>query len=260
MMGRNRFLRLAYGIFGRPGTAPYVEKDARFMWPFAATWSDFERYYFHDVRIGGFGPWFSGLLLLSLLVGLVGCARGMFPTAALVFVGGAIVLSLLVSTHTWWARYGPHLWWLPILPIAAALRLEGWPRLKLAAAALAVVLLANTLVLSVVHMRWEWTCTQALRRQLLDLRQAGPLSVDLQYFDVPVAERFETAGVSFEGRSLQFRGVPKYECAPERQLTLMSVCRGYPDWVSVCLADQARVSQLRAEPHWQWSAEAPAPH
>ena len=80
MMGRNRFLRLAYGIFGRPGTAPYVEKDAQFMWPFAAAWRDVALYYFHDVRIGGFGPWFSGLLLLSLLLGVVGCARGVFPT------------------------------------------------------------------------------------------------------------------------------------------------------------------------------------
>ena len=71
---------------------------------------------------------------------------------------------------------------------------------------------------------------------------------------MPVAERFKTAGVAFEGRSLQFKGAPKYECPAERQVTLMSVCRGYPDWVSVCLADQARAAQLQAQPHWQWSA------
>ena len=75
MMGRSRVLRLAYGVFGKPGTPPYVTKDAEFMWPFAATWRDFELYYFHDVRIGGFGPLFSGALLLALALAAVGCAR-----------------------------------------------------------------------------------------------------------------------------------------------------------------------------------------
>ena len=255
MVGTSRFRRLAYGIFGRPGTAPYVTKHAEFVLPFGAPLESFGLYYFHDVRIGGFGPWFSGLLLLALVLGTAGCARGVLPTEPLAILGGAIVLSLLVSTHTWWARYGPHLWWLPILPLAAALRLDGWPTLKRAAAVLAVALLANTVLLSAVHMRWEWRSTQALRQQLADLRAAGPVTVDLQYFDVPVAERFKTFGVAFDGRSQQFKGVPKYECPPERQLTLMSVCRGYPDWVRVCLSDQSRAAHLQSLPHWQWSEQ-----
>jgi hypothetical protein len=255
MKGRNRFLRLGYGIFGRPGTAPFVTKTAELMWPFGATWRDFARYYFHDVRIGGFGPWFSGPLLLALLIAIVGCARRTLPAGALLLVSGAIVLSLLVSTHTWWARYGPHLWWLPIVPMAAALRLQGWPKLKRDATAVLLLLLVNTLIVSAVHMRWEWRSTQALTRQLSDLRGAGPLTVDLAYFDVPVAERFKTEGIAFDARSLQFRDAPKYECPRERQLELMTVCHGYPDWIRLCLADEARASQLRAQPHWQWSAQ-----
>jgi len=248
MMGRSRILRLAYGVFGRPGTAPYGARDAAFMWPFAATWRDFALYYFHDVRIGGFGPLFSGALLLALALAAVGCTRRSMPCGVVLILGGAILASLLVSTHTWWARYGPHLWWLPIVPVAAALRTEAPRYLKRAAAVIAVILLANTLVLSAVHMRWEWRSTQALRQQLVDLRQAGPMTVDLAYFDVPVAERFRSAGVVFDT-------VPKYQCPAERQLTLMSVCRGYPEWIRICLADQDRAAQLQALPHWQWSAQ-----
>jgi hypothetical protein len=248
MMGRNRFLRLAYGVFGKPGTAPYVTKDAEFMWPFAATWSDFELYYFHDVRIGGFGPLFSGALLLAVALTVAGGVRRELPVGVVLLLAGTIVASLLVSTHTWWARYGPHLWWLPIVPVAAALRLVGPPWLKRAAAAIALILLVDTLLLSAVHARWEWRSTQALRQQLADLRQAGQMTVDLAYFDVPVAERFRVAGVAFDT-------VPKYECPAARQLTLMSVCRGYPEWIRICLADQARAAQLQTLPHWQWSAE-----
>jgi len=35
----------------------------------------------------------------------------------------------------------------------------------------------------------------------------------------------------------------------------MSVCRGYPEWIRICLADQDRAAQLQALPHWQWSAQ-----
>jgi hypothetical protein len=250
MMGRSRILRLAYGVFGKPGTPPYVTKDAEFMWPFAVTWRDFGLYYFHDVRIGGFGPLFSGALLLALALAAVGCARRVVPPSLLLLLGGAIVASLLVSTHTWWARYGPHLWWLPIVPVAAALRAGGAPWLRRAAAAIALLLLADALLVGAVHMRWEWRSTQALRAQLSDLRQAGPLTVDLAYFDVPVAKRFLSAGVSFVSTSTR-----TFACPAERRLTLMSVCRGYPEWIRICLQDQARATQLQALPQWQWSAE-----
>lgn len=250
MMGRSRLLRLAYGVFGRPGTAPYVTDNAEFMWPFAARWRDFALYYFHDVRIGGFGPLFSGALLLALGVGVVACARRAGPCGVMLLLAGAIVASLLVSTHTWWARYGPHLWWLPIVPIAAALRENGRRVLQGAAAVVAVILLIDAVLISAVHVRWEWQSTRALSQQLADLRQAGPMTVDLGYFDVPVAQRFMTSGVAFDT-------APRYQCPAERQVVLMSVCRGYPGWVRVCLADQSRAAQLKALPHWQWSAQQP---
>lgn len=246
MVGRSRGLRLAYAVFGKPGTAPYVTKDAEFTWPFAATWDDFALYYFHDVRIAGFGPLFSGALVLALGLAAVACVRRALP-GGVALIGGAIVASLLVSTHTWWARYGPHLWWLPVILVAATLRSEGPGWLKRAAAAIAVILLVDALLIGGVHARWEWRSTQALHQQLTDLREAGPMTVALASFDVPVAERFRTAGVAFDAAG-------KYECPSARQLTLMSVSRGYPGWIRICLADQARAAQLQSLPQWQWSA------
>ena len=248
MIGRGRMLRLAYGVFGKPGTPPYVTKDAEFMWPFAATWRTFGLYYFHDVRIGGFGPLFSGALLLALALAAAGCARRVLPPSLVLLIGGAILASLLVSTHTWWARYGPHLWWLPIVPVAAALRAGGELWLRRAAAAFALLLLADALLVAAVHMRWEWRSTQALHAQLSDLRQAGPLTTDLAYFDVPVARRFQSAGVAVNATRT-------FACPAERRLTLMNVCRGYPGWIRICLEDQARAAELQPLPHWQWSAE-----
>lgn len=248
MVGRSRFVRLAYGVFGRPGTAPYVTKDAEFAWPFTTTRRDFALYYFHDVRIGGFGPWFSGLLVIAVVIGMVSLPRRALPFEAVLLVA-TIVASLLVSTHTWWARYGPHLWWVPTV-IAAAVILRGTASriVHLAAHLVVILLLVDTLLLSAVHAQWEWRSTRALRGQLTDLKRAGSFTVDLAYFDVPVAERFATEGITFTT-------MPKYACAAEHELTLMSVCRGYPEWIRVCLADEARASTLRQQPHWQWSAQ-----
>jgi hypothetical protein len=248
MMGRNRFLRLSYGIFGRPGTAPYGARNANYMVPFAATWSDFALYYFHDVRIGGFGPWFSGALLIALGLTGYGLARRALPAGVLVLLCGAIIASLLVSTHTWWARYGPHLWWVPILLAAAALMAPARSTLRRAGAAIVLILLVNTAVLSAVHWQWEWRSSRALEQQLADLKTAGPMTIDLAYFDVPVAERFKTFGVTYDR-------MPRYQCAPAQQVTLMSVCRGYPEWIRVCLTDPSKAAQLQALPYWQWSEQ-----
>ena len=73
MVGRNRFVRFAYAIFGRPGSQPFFQgENANLMWPFDIGWKDFNIFYFHEVRISGFGPLFSGALIISLfLFGMV---------------------------------------------------------------------------------------------------------------------------------------------------------------------------------------------
>ena len=72
MMGKNRFIRLAYAVFGRPGAQPYFPgQNAVLMLPFDIGWKDFQLYYFHDVRISGFGPLFSGVLILSIILLLI---------------------------------------------------------------------------------------------------------------------------------------------------------------------------------------------
>ena len=62
-----------------------------------------------DVRIGGFGPLFSGILLLSLLPLAAAFTRPQAPRLLLALGAVTIVASLLVSVHTWWPRYGPQL-------------------------------------------------------------------------------------------------------------------------------------------------------
>jgi hypothetical protein len=74
MKGRSRFVRLGYAIFSHPGPQTFYNGEpAQLMWPFNVRWNDFTVFRFHEVRISGFGPLFSGAFLISL------CSAGHRP-------------------------------------------------------------------------------------------------------------------------------------------------------------------------------------
>ena len=72
MMGRSLLVRFGYSIFGRPGNQPYVKgRIASLMWPFTARLEDLYAYKYHETRVAGFGPFFSGCLILAFFLGLI---------------------------------------------------------------------------------------------------------------------------------------------------------------------------------------------
>ena len=226
MMGRSGLVRHAYALFGRPGAQPaFPGANARLMWPFAVRWQDFAIFYILDVRIGGFGPLFSGILLLSLLPLAAAFARPQAPRLLLALGAVTIVASLSVSVHTWWPRYGPQLWCLPILGILAGLLWAPGHPLRWMARAVTTLLLVNAALIAFVHLRWEITTTRALGAQLAELRKEGPLEVDFQYFYEPDSRRLRNAGVEFVATS-------RLRCADP--VEIVSVPAGYPMPVRAC--------------------------
>jgi len=74
-----------------------------------------------DIRIGGFGPLFSGIFCISLLISGIGMHK-LFGKSKKWFymVSGVIgisILLLLCITESWWARYSPYLYLLPIFAL-----------------------------------------------------------------------------------------------------------------------------------------------
>ncbi len=229
MMGRNRVVRMAYALFGRPGAQPFFPGfDARLMIPFDVGLKDFAIYYFHDVRISGFGPLFSGAFLLSLVVIGIALGRSGAHRVIMLIVVVAIALSLLISAHTWWARYGPQLWWIPILALIvgfswATKRAERW-----IAWVLAILLAVNVVPIAIVHYRWEVDATRTTQDQVEMLRGKKNIEVDFQYFAEPFGERLKSHGVMF---------VPVQKLRCQEPIELMSVSPGYPCAVRACFED-----------------------
>jgi 4-amino-4-deoxy-L-arabinose transferase-like glycosyltransferase len=231
LLGHSRFYRLAYATFGRPGNAPYRnEPNAQLMWPFAARTTDLFYYRYHETRLAGFGPYFSGALIIGLgLWGFLLFQRGRARWAATLVVL-TIVLSLSISLHLWWPRYGPQLWLLPAVPALFAIwqSQSGWAvRVSWALLALLAV---NAAIVAGVRINWETNATRKLRGQLAELSQQGrEVEIALDYFEIPVGERLKTWGVRFQKKGRK---------AVRDGNELMSVVEGYPGAVKYRLISE----------------------
>jgi hypothetical protein len=227
MMGKDRFTRFSYAVFGRPGAQPYFPgENAVLMLPFNIGWKDFDIFYFHEVRISGFGPLFSGALILSLFLLVLILFHKDTQRLFIILLCATIVLSLLISTHTWWARYGPQLWLLPIVAIIAGFCFTNSRVVYWSARILVAILLINAVLIAAVHLRWEAKATKTTNEQLSLLRQSGDVGIDFQYFREPFSERLRRAGVTFHAtRHLQCNN----------PIELMSVTPGYPGAVRACI-------------------------
>jgi hypothetical protein len=169
--------------------------------------------------------WSVSLILLSFL-----CLTQFFVLLCFSIIWyGSVVSSLLVSTHTWWAWYGPQLWWLPILAIVGGFAIPGRRVTRWITFGLAAILLTDASLVAISHFRWEVEATRTTNEQMALLRQKSDVEIDFQYFREPFGEQLRTAGVTFHAaRQLQ--------CA--NPMELMSVAHGYPGAVRVCIHER----------------------
>ncbi len=96
-----------------------------------------------EVFLGGFGPLFSGALLLGLACALYVAAKRppLAGTPAIVALSGlAILLSSFAMPESWAVRYVPQLWLAPLLFAGAA---ATWPRGRWLAALCGLAMLAD---------------------------------------------------------------------------------------------------------------------
>jgi hypothetical protein len=192
------------------------------MWPFTARLHDLYTYTYQEPRVAALGPFFSGCLLLSIALGvwllfnLNSSSRWL-----LVLASATIAASLLISKDSWWPRYGPQLWLLPIIPMLFAFR-ESSSRLQVGLTwGLSALLLFNAVIVATVRFNWETRASLTLRHQLRDLRNSGQdYEFSTRYFDDSAKERLTEAHVRF--RDL---GMTKLPTGHE----LESVVEGYPD-------------------------------
>ena len=234
MSGRSRLVHFGYAIFGRPGNQPYAsatngkrELNAQLMWPFTARPADLHYYDYHETRVAGFGPYFSGALLVSLGLAAWLLSQSKSPRWVLLLAGLTIVGSLLISVDLWWPRLGPQLWLLPILPAVFVFWDARSSRATGTAWLLMVLLLINAGIVAGVHLAWETKASLKLRQQLTGLRQSGKtVEICFNHFIRSGGERLKAWGVPYQSET-NLQGTE-----------LMSVVEGYPGAMEFRLMDE----------------------
>lgn len=162
-----------------------------------------------DVRIGGFGPWFSLALVLALAAFMLAVARGGLRGRGLglaLLVPGTVLLLSLVFPEPWWARYVPQLALLPIALAAGAMLGSGlqWVR-RLGGAAL-VVVSVNALLVTGLFAAGVAVRELDARTQLASLAALSspekPLPV-LMCLEPALASRLQSFGVHTRAGSVK---------------------------------------------------------
>ena len=120
-----------------------------------------------DTFVGGFGPLFSGALILAFLTAcavLLGFRRSTASAALLLFAAAAVA-SALITPHSWWARYVPQLW-LGVYLAAVAGVSAGRAGTRLLGYCCAATLLLNSAVVGFAALRFSVWQTREVQAQI----------------------------------------------------------------------------------------------
>jgi hypothetical protein len=150
-----------------------------------------------DPKLGGFGPFFSGILLLSLALLLLGLSK--FKERRMFYVVILLLLfSVLVNPECWWARYVPQFWLIPVLT-ASFLYLDhnGRILIKWSAAACILLIFLNAALVGVQSLQAQVKHTLTVRHELKELsKMETPIKVCFGEFRANRI-RFDEAHISY---------------------------------------------------------------
>jgi len=143
-----------------------------------------------DVRIGGFGPWFSGIVVLT---GMIIVRMLISPRPVYIYSIGiamSIMLTVLINPESWWARYVPQLWFVPICMGMIAWR-DRRKTLHYLGGALAGAVMMNLAMVSYPYFVGSYYSTQAFDQEMQNMAQQhtpiniyfGPFSSNRVHFE-----------------------------------------------------------------------------
>ena len=152
------------------------------------------------LKMAGFGPFFSGALLLSIaLLGLIAYSSSkeiIFKTGLAAL--GIILLSVFIIPDSWWARFVPQLWLVPvtILFLSELLSLSRGRILNL----LLYVVIGLNVVWAFTGIFYNILISAQIRYQLAQLKTISrPISVEY-----PAGRPFKSNHIRFDENNIHF--------------------------------------------------------
>lgn len=201
----SRLEKLGLSVFSRSqisiGTDNVHPKN-----PLSVQRSEIAAFVWPDVRLGGWGPLFGALVLLSAISILILAIAARQAGLAVIGFTGAILAITLVNTEPWWARYSPQLWLIPI-GVLVGLWVTNKKGLEAAGFLIAALMLVNMALVAGPYLAINYKENREVRSTMEKLAQSGE-SIDLYYGS------FEAAGMRLKEKGIAYRWVEHLEELP----------------------------------------------
>jgi hypothetical protein len=196
--GTTSLERLFLSLFSRAADESIIEPEgdsAVLKVPFTVSVSEIRPYMGSDTRIAGFGPLFSGALVLAAVtLGLliIGSRRPPPNTLrATVLLVVLLAVTVAVNPESWWARFAPQIWLVPVVIAGAALSQPSRSVAAVLGCAVAITLLMNVVFVTSVNFANHVNGTQEITAALDEIKGwdgvaglvLGDFAVDWMKFD-----------------------------------------------------------------------------
>ena len=201
----NKLQATVASVFSRSMALPHDRASVRVLssWqglkvPFTVARDELDAFFRPWVRVGGWGPLFSGVVVLTLLLIVVTGFRRPRMLLTIALAVAPIAVSVVVNPYCWKARYVPQSWLVPlvIVVVVVANSPRRWERAL--AAAVVVAAGANSMVVAWAHAPAAASFSKRLVAHLHQLRELPPpVAVDFGLFRAN-RERLAELGISFE--------------------------------------------------------------
>ena len=167
------WVRAYMSYFSRSGSG--YHSSAVLKIPFSVNGRELNALAVPDARLGGFGPLFSGALVLTLVLSIAIVLleyNNSEPLTALGAAGGLLAITVAMP-EAWWARFAPYVWWIPGLVALSGLYCKR-RMLNTLGVMIAATLLINSAVtayFTLRPLRWQSSEVRSQIAEMRDLRQ-----------------------------------------------------------------------------------------
>jgi hypothetical protein len=173
------------------------------------------------VRLGGMGVLWSGILCLSVLGACVAAAKlSRKNFLYLFFTSSAIFISALMNPMSWWARFVPQLWLLPVIIFFFSIFVYKRRTLQWIAKTGLVLMLINSMLIAAVYVHSVLITTKRAN-ELFDRLQKSTIPTYV-YFDI-----FPSNQKKLEAKNIPYIQVDHIEnlpCARKTQVLKIDLC------------------------------------
>lgn len=219
-MTMNRFEEAVVSYFSRSEGNSTTRDTTTLKTPFTFSMEELQYYGIPDTAISGFGPLFSGVLVLCLIVLILSFLFNIPRTMVVFGILIILLVSVFINYAAWWARYVPQLWLLPFIIALLGFSFEERKVIRGLSWLMVGVLFINVAMVSYSYFHLQSDANQNLKRQLQTLKQAEqPVKA---YFSYAFSNknRFDEYGIAYE----EMKEEPQCEGKMELQDSGTFVC------------------------------------